>query len=396
MYFETMIEMDAMARKKAKEFCVESILKDFAELPDPRSHVNQKHLLGDIIVISIMAVIAGAEGPKAIGVWALSNKEWLEQRLELPSGVPSHDTIGRVLMTLKPAAFQSCFERWIKRLSDSRMPTDLDVVAIDGKALRRSHDRKKDLGPLFLVSAWAVQRGISLGQLATEEKSNEITAIPELLDQIDVKRSVVTIDAAGCQKNIAAKIVDGGGDYVLALKGNQGTLHDAVIAHIIEHMENDFANVTARKHTERLKGHGREDELTYYQLPVPDDLIGKEKWKEMRTIGVVIRISESGSKCTSDVRYYISSLRLGVKRFAACVRGHWGIENTLHWCLDVTFREDESRVRNRTLADNIAWLKRFAISLLKQVDDKESIAMRRRMAGWNSDFLAQVLGIPTT
>ena len=396
MYFETMIEMDAMAKKKAKEFCVESILKDFAELPDPRSHVNQKHLLGDIIVISIMAVIAGAEGPKAIGVWALSNKEWLEQRLELPSGVPSHDTIGCVLMTLKPAAFQSCFERWIKRLSDSRMPTDLDVVAIDGKALRRSHDRKKDLGPLFLVSAWAVQRGISLGQLATEEKSNEITAIPELLDQIDVKRSVVTIDAAGCQKNIAAKIVDGGGDYVLALKGNQGTLHDAVIAHIIEHMENDFANVTARKHTERLKGHGREDELTYYQLPVPDDLIGKEKWKDMRTIGVVIRISESGSKCTSDVRYYISSLRLGVKRFAACVRGHWGIENTLHWCLDVTFGEDESRVRNRTLADNIAWLKRFAISLLKQVDDKESIAMRRRMAGWNSDFLAQVLGIPTT
>ena len=391
-----MIEMDAMAKKKAKEFCVESILKDFAELPDPRSHVNQKHLLGDIIVISIMAVIAGAEGPKAIGVWALSNKEWLEQRLELPSGVPSHDTIGRVLMTLKPAAFQSCFERWIKRLSDSRMPTDLDVVAIDGKALRRSHDRKKDLGPLFLVSAWAVRRGISLGQLATEEKSNEITAIPELLDQIDVKRSVVTIDAAGCQKNIAAKIVDGGGDYVLALKGNQGTLHDAVIAHIIEHMENDFANVTARKHTERLKGHGREDELTYYQLPVPDDLIGKEKWKEMRTIGVVIRISESRSKCASDVRYYISSLRLGVKRFAACVRGHWGIENTLHWCLDVTFREDENRVRNRTLADDIAWLKRFAISLLKQVDDKESIAMRRRMAGWNSDFLAQVLGIPTT
>jgi len=154
--------------------------------------------------------------------------------------------------------------------------------------------------------------------------------------------------------------------------------------------------VVARKHTERLKGHGRSDELTYFQLPVPDDLIGKEKWKGIRTIGVVVRISESGSKCTDDVRYYISSLKLGVKRFAACVRGHWGIENTLHWCLDVTFREDESRVRNRTLADNIAWLKRFAISLLKQVDNKESIAMRRRMAGWNPSFLAQVLGIETT
>ncbi|TWT84319.1 Transposase DDE domain protein [Planctomycetes bacterium CA13] len=299
-------------------------------------------------------------------------------------------------MTLKPAAFQRCFECWIKRLSGKRTESELDVVAIDGKAVRRSHDRAAGLGPLFLVSAWAVQRGISLGQLATEEKSNEITAIPDLLDQIDIKKSVVTIDAAGCQKNIAAKIIDGHGDYVLALKGNQGTLHDAVIDFVVRHMENDFANVVARKHTETAKGHGREDKLIYYQLPVPDDLVGRKKWKGMQTIGVVIRMSESGNRWTSDVRYYISSLKLGVKRFAACVRGHWGIENTLHWCLDVTFREDENRVRNRVLGDNLAWLKRFAISLLKQVDDKESIAMRRRMAGWNPEFLAKVLGIPTT
>lgn len=385
-----------MAKKKKTEFDVESILQDFAELPDPRSHINQRHLLGDIIVISIMAVIAGAEGPKAIGVWAKSNEAWLTQRLQLPHGIPSHDTIGRVLMTIKPAAFQVCFERWIKRLSGNRDKNELDVIAIDGKALRRSHDRAADLGPLFLVSAWAVQRGISLGQLATEEKSNEITAIPELLDQIEIKDSVVTIDAAGCQKNIAAKIVDSKGDYVLALKGNQGTLHDAVIEYIVGHMDNDFQDVAARKFTERLKGHGRKDELVYYQLAVPEDLIGREKWKGMKTIGVVVRMSECGTQFTTDVRYYISSLGLGVKRFAACVRGHWGIENTLHWCLDVTFREDENRVRNRTLADNLAWLKRFAISLLKQVDNKESIAMRRRMAGWNPNFLAQVLGIPTT
>lgn len=385
-----------VAKKKTAEICVEDILKDFAELPDPRSHVNQRHLLGDIIVISIMAVIAGADGPKAIGVWANSNEDWLKDRLQLPAGVPSHDTIGRVLMTLKPAAFQSCFERWIKRLSGERQQGELDIVAIDGKALRRSHDHAGGLDPLFLVSAWAVKRGISLGQLATAEKSNEITAIPELLDQIEIKQSVITIDAAGCQKNIASKIIDGNGDYVLALKGNQGTLHGAVIDYITMHMENDFADVTARKHVERVKGHGRKDELIYYQLPVPEELMGKAKWKNMRTIGVVIRMSESGKKWTSDVRYYISSLALGVKRFAECVRGHWGIENTLHWCLDVTFREDESRVRNRTLADNLAWLKRFAISLLKQVDDKESIAMRRRMAGWNPNFLAQVLGIPTS
>jgi predicted transposase YbfD/YdcC len=180
-------------------------------------------------------------------------------------------------MMLKPNAFQTCFESWIKRISGSRVEGELDIVAIDGKALRGSHNQAAGLGPLFLVSAWAVQRGISLGQLATAEKSNEITAIPELLDQIDISQSVVTIDAAGCQKNIAAKIIDGNGDYVLALKGNQCKLHDAVINYVVTHMENGFSNVTARKHIEKLKGHGREDELTYYQLPVPPDLIGREE-----------------------------------------------------------------------------------------------------------------------
>lgn len=383
-----------MARKNVVEFDVQSILDDFADLPDPRSHVNQRHLLGDIVVISIMAVIAGAEGPKAIGVWASSNERWLAERLKLPCGVPSHDTIGRVLMMLKPSAFQTCFENWLKRISGSRVEGELDIVAIDGKALRSSHDQAAGLGPLFLVSAWAVQRGISLGQLATADKSNEITAIPELLDQIEISQSVVTIDAAGCQKTIAAKIIDGNGDYVLALKGNQGRLHDAVIDYVVTQMENDFADVAARKQTERLKGHGREEELVYYQLPIPPDLIGRAKWKGMKTIGVVIRMSQRREKFTSDVRYYISSLPLGIKRFAACVRGHWGIENTLHWCLDVTFREDANRVRNRILADNLAWLKRFAISLLKQINDKESIAMRRRMAGWNPSYLAKALGIP--
>lgn len=363
-------------------------------LQDPRSTVNRTHLLGDIIVISIMAVIAGAEGPKAIGVWATSNEDWLRERLELPRGIPSHDTIGRVLMALKPASFQACFQRWLASLPISAEASDVDVVAVDGKALRRSHDRKNGLGPLFLVSAWAVQRGISLGQLATAEKSNEITAIPELLDQIEIESSVVTIDAAGCQKVIADKIITGGGNYVLALKGNQGNLHQKVVDYVIEQMENDFNDVRSRRHVERCKGHGRIDEITYYQLEIPEDLACKKDWKGLRTIGVAIRHSQSAQEETDDVRYYICSLPLGVKRFAKCVRSHWGIENTLHWCLDVTFREDESRVRNRILADNLAWLKRFAISLLKQVDDKESVAMRRRMAAWNPSFLAKVLGIP--
>jgi predicted transposase YbfD/YdcC len=267
------------------------------------------------------------------------------------------------------------------------------MIAIDGKALRRSHDRRRGLGPLFLVSAWSVRRGISLGQLATAEKSNEITAIPELLEQIDVTGAIVTIDAAGCQKEIAAKIIDGEGDYVLALKGNQGTLHQAVEDYIGRHMDNDFVGATVRKLEETVEGHGRVDMLSYYQLPVPDTLRQRKSWKKLRTIGMAIRNSHQNGKETSEVRYYISSLRLGIRRFAESVRGHWGIENSLHWCLDVTFREDESRLRNRIAADNVAWLKRFAISLLKQQTDKESIAMRRRMAGWNTDYLAQVLGI---
>jgi predicted transposase YbfD/YdcC len=233
-----------------------------------------------------------------------------------------------------------------------------------------------------------------LGQLATAEKSNEITAIPELLDQIEIENSVVTIDAAGCQRNIAAKIIEGKGDYVLALKGNQGKQHRAVVEYVTKHMETDFHDVVARKHVERIKGHGRIDEISYYQLAVPKDLAARKDWRGLRTIGVAIRHSKTSKGETEDVRFYISSLKLNVKRFAACVRGHWGIENTLHWCLDVTFREDENRVRNRILADNLAWLKRFAISLLKQLEDTERIAMRRRMAGWNPSYLAKVLGIP--
>lgn len=381
-----------MATDPAEIVTAESILSEFSNLEDPRSSINRVHLLGDIVVIAIMAVVAGADGPKAIGLWAESNEQWLRERLKLPGGIPSHDTIGRVLMALKPAAFQSCFERWIAAISKQHPDSGIDVIAVDGKSLRRSHDQAAGLGPLFLVSAWAVQRGMSLGQLATAEKSNEITAIPELLEYLDIESSIVTIDAAGCQKKIADTIIQGKADYVLALKGNQGKLHEAVVDYILEHMENDFADVPARTYVERLKGHGRTDKITYYQLPVPPELLMKKDWRGLRTIGVAIRHSKSSKGETDDVRFYISSLPPGVKRFATCVRGHWGIENTLHWCLDVTFREDESRVRNRTLADNLAWIKRFAIGLLKQVDDKESIAMRRRKAGWNPRYLEKVLG----
>ena len=356
-----------------------SMLEYFDGLDDPRSSINRQHLLGDLIVISVCGVLVGADGPKAIGVWARTHAEWLKKYLELPHGIPSHDTIGRLLAALRPAAFQACFEQWIASLRQG-LDGDVtdEVIAIDGKALRRSHNRKKSLGPLFLVSAWSVQRGISLGQLATEEKSNEITAIPALIDQIELNNAIVTIDAAGCQKNIAAKIINKGGDYLLALKGNQGNLHQAVMDHVIEQMENDFSTTTVDRYVETMNGHGREDTVEYFHLPAPKTLPDASLWKELRTIGVAVRTSLQSGKETTDIRFFISSLSLGVRRFAAAGRGHWGIENSLHWCLDVTFREDDSRVRDRFAADNLAWLKRFAISLLKHRNDKQSVATRRR------------------
>lgn len=386
---------------EAMETEVESMQDYFRSLKDPRTTINRKHLLGDLIVISICAVIAGADGPKAIGIWALSNKEWLLRQLELPHGIPSHDTIGRLLALLKPEAFQRCFQKWIEALTEPASPDLIDTmtrpqrgIAIDGKSLRRSHDRKHKLGALFLVSAWSVDNGVSLGQLATEAKSNEITAIPELIDNIDVSGAIVTIDAAGCQKNIASQIIDAGGDFIFSLKGNQGNLHKALKKWFLDFMARGFVDATVRKYQEVVTGHGRNDVLTYYHCKVPASIPGHSKWKGLRTIGVAIRESRQGDKVTREVRYFICSIRVSVKRFARAVRGHWAIENTLHWCLDVTFREDESRLRDRLAANNLAWLRRFALSLLKQVDDKESIAMRRRMAGWNPEYLSQVLGLP--
>ena len=382
--------------KKVEESDAVSILDFFKDLPDPRSSINRKHLLGEIMVICICSVLCGADGPQAIGMWAASKKDWLKSVLKLPHGIPSHDTLGRVLATLKPSAFQECFMKWTAQLQNAHAAQDaaeFKHIAIDGKALRRSHDQRKNLGPLFLVSAWSVECGISLGQLAPEEKSNEITAIPALLENIDVHGAIVTIDAAGCQKNIAQKIVDGGGDYVLALKGNQGNIHKDTRAWILEQMAHDFSDVMARQLEVTEQSHGREVTYWYTQVPVPESIRGREQWAKLKTLGVAVRHCRSNGKDTYDTRYYLTSLPLGVKRFAQVVRGHWAIENTLHWCLDVTFREDESRLRNRIAGDNVAWLKRFAIGLLKRVNNKESIAMRRRMAGWNDDFLAQVLAV---
>lgn len=382
--------------KKIEDEDVISVSEFFKELEDPRCHINCKHLLVDIIVICICAIVSGADGPLAIGVWAESKKGWLKKVLELPHGIPSHDTIGRVLATLKPSAFQACFEKWtalFQPRSDSPAGALKEHIAIDGKALRHSYDTLCGLGPLFVVSAWSVRCGISLGQLAIEEKTSEITAIPELLENLNVTGAIVTIDAAGCQKNIARQIVDQGGDYVLALKGNQENIHQAVQQYVAEQTVNGFATAPGQHHAVSEDIHGRSTSYQYHQFTVPAQLKDREKWAHLTTIGIAIRVNEQQGKTTCEQRYFLSSLPLGVKQFAQAVRGHWAIENTLHWCLDVTFREDESRLRDRIAGENVAWLKRFGIGLIKQNKSKQSVAMRRRMAGWNEDFLAQLLGI---
>jgi len=381
-----------MVRVDAAE--VRGIIAHFKDVADPRSSINRRHVLVDVIVVSICGVIAGADGPVGIEQWA-QTQTWLKKYLKLPHGIPSHDTIGRVLEALNPQTFQECFSAWLASLGDQGDEKEREQqdkhYAIDGKALRRSHDRSRGFKALHLVSAWASQQGITLGQVAIEEKSNEITAIPELLDRLDLKKAIVTIDAAGCQKNIAQQIIDGGGDYILALKGNQDTLYQAVQNYFDTQVERDFVDVDVSYWEEQEKSHGRLDKRYYYQLAVPQDLRGRKKWARLRTLGVAMRISEANGQETIDTRFYISSLRRSIKRFARSVRGHWSIENTLHWCLDMTFREDESRVRSRRLADNLSWLRRLALSLLKQHPLNQSIAMKRRIAGWNADFLMQVL-----
>ena len=371
---------------------LDSVVKHFESLPDPRHTRNRRHLLVDVIVIAVCGVIVGCEGPTAIERWAKAKKDWLGQLLELPNGIPSRDCLRRVLSALKPGAFQECFQRWIAECLTGDADGSHRTVAIDGKTMRRSHDRAGGLGPLHLVSAWASEQGIALGQIATEEKSSEITAIPELIDQIDIQGAVVTIDAMGCQKEIAKKIKGGGGDYVLAVKDNQPKLHQAIQEFFVEAMEDDFGSVSDRRHETHETGHGRVDDRYYYLAKLPNDFAFKKQWPSVKAIGMAVRITEKSDGTTSeDARYFIASRYLSGKRFAQSVRGHWAIENSLHWVLDVTFNEDQSRARERHLADNLSWLRRFGISLLKQHPSKDSIKGKSQIAGWSNDFLMQVL-----
>jgi predicted transposase YbfD/YdcC len=361
----------------------------FSEIADPRIERTRRHLLSDVLTLAVLAVIAGAEGWEDIAEFGRSKHEWLKQYLSLENGIPSHDTISRVFRALKPNVFNSALMQWMETLHEQ---LGFQQIAIDGKTLRRSHDRSSMQATLHLVSAWSVANQLVLGQEATAAKSNEITAIPKLLQILELKGAIVTIDAMGCQKEIAQEIVGGGGDYVLAVKDNQPTLHAAISDHFLHLHETDFADCEVRRLTTLDEGHGRHERRTYYVTPLPKSMQSfAADWKQLTSIGQAINITFREGREVADIRYFILSLPPQVKRFATAVRGHWSIENSLHWTLDMAFREDESRIRKDHGPENFATLRRTALGLIKKDKSKGSVKKKRKRAGWNNAALLTIV-----
>lgn len=371
----------------------------FRGVEDARISRTKIHELLDILFISVAATIAGAEGPSDIADFAKQQLAWCRKFVRLKNGVPSHDTIGRVLSLLKPEQFQVAFLDWIASFADS--PADGDTrqdsaqprfVPIDGKTLRGSGGGKDRESPLHLVSAWATQQGLTLGQVAVDSKSNEITAIPQLLTMLELAGAIVSIDAMGCQKEIAAQIIREGGDYVLAVKDNQPKLREALAAFFLaRHEEGDFAQYGCRQYTTTIRSRGREETRYYMVAPLPESLRHLSRaWPGLQSIGQVINMTETGDQHSSEVRYYILSRPPRVKEFAMSTRAHWSIES-MHWVLDVVFGEDASRLRNGAAAENYSFLRKFVISLLKQDTSSGSLKGKRKRAAWNTDFLEKLL-----
>ena len=366
-----------------------AIVEHFRDIEDPRIDRGKLHNLIDIIAIAICAVICGADTWEDIELFGESKQEWLKQFLELPNGIPSHDTFGRVFSIISPVEFQRSFLNWIKAISDS---IEKEVVAIDGKTSRRSYDKNKGKGAIHMVSAWATANRVVLGQVKTEDKSNEITAIPELLDVLALKDCIVTIDAMGCQKNIAAKIIDKDADYILALKGNQGTLHEDIKLFFQDASDTSFKDIRHDFHKTIDGDHGRIETRRFSIVSDIEWLEGKTDWKELKSIGMVESEREIGDKLTKETRYYISSLPGNAKLFGDAVRKHWGIENSLHWVLDVVFREDECRIRKGYAAENFAVLRHIALNLVREEKSiKRGVKGKRLKAGWDNDYLGKIL-----
>jgi len=378
----------------------QSLLAHFAGLPDPRVNRRLAHDLIDVLIVAVCTLLCGGESFNDMEDFGLAKREWFQTFLTLRNGIPSHDTFNRVFAALDPKAFLECFLRWTQSV---RQAVPREIVALDGKALRRALSQDQSIK--YIVSAWAESNSLVLGQLKVADKSNEITALPELLRVLELSGCIVTVDAMGCQKKIAREIKEADADYVLALKGNQETVHAEVKTFLDQTLVErqgprlpgaklSVAAATLATCETVEKDHGRLEIRRYYQSAELAWFADLAKWEGLQSVGMVEAVREVGGQQTVERRYYLSSLPLDVQGFARAVRGHWGVENKLHWVLDVCFREDQSRARAGFAAENLATLRRLALNLLRQEKTKKrGIKGKQLNASWNHAYLLRLLGI---
>lgn len=365
-----------------------SIVEHFADLTDPRRREGTYPLI-NFVVIGVCAVICGADDFVAMAEFGRSKKKFLEQVLDLSAGIPSHDRFNAIFASIKPAEFERCLLNWITAV---HQVTAGQVVAIDGKTLRRSYDKANSKSAIHIVSAWATANHISLGQTVVDQKSNEITAIPELLKILELSGCLVTIDAMGCQVNIAQAIVDADANYVLAVKGNQKSLHGSIWRYFEDHLSDNFARATVDCHRMHERGHGRDETRLYFTCSVPETICDQQRWPQLTAIGMAINMTVRDGKETREVRYYILSKALPASEFGESVRSHWAIENRCHWQLDVTFQEDQSRIRQGHADANFSVLRRMALSMLKNNHSRRvGIKNKRMIAALDEGYLTEVL-----
>jgi predicted transposase YbfD/YdcC len=360
----------------------------FQELRDPRVERTRRHPLINIVFLAVCGVLSGANSIAGIHEFAIDRRSWFARYLDLTNGIPSEDTIGRVLARLDPGAFEKCLLSWIQAVQEV---TANRLVAIDGKTLRSSSDRERGRAALHMVSAWATENKLSLGQVVVGEKTNEITAIPELLQLLEISGALVTIDAMGCQKEIADQVREREGDYVLAVKQNQPTLYEQVEGAIDEALEQDAEAIAEHQTVET--GHGRQETRTYAIFPKPESVDPEGLWRDLSAVGIAIseRVDSQG-RGSMETRYYILSRLISAPEFAAAVRGHWSIENNLHWQLDVSFREDECRVCRDHAPANLSVIRRFALGLLKrETSCRKGIEIKRMKCAGNDEYRETVL-----